>query len=137
DWSSDVCSSDLARVGFTEEQGYLLNPSYGELANSKLDMVVAGTEEAVLMVESEAQELTEDQMLGGVLFAHQEYQVAIQAIKEFVAEAGAQKWDWQPPAQNTELLAKMRAELGDAVGQAYTISEKQARYARLDEIKQA
>ena len=126
-----------ARVGYTEEQGYMLNPTYSQLATSKLDMVVAGTETAVLMVESEAQELTEDQMLGGVLFAHQEYQVAIQAIKEFVAEAGAQKWDWQPPAQNTELLAKMRAELGDAVGQAYTISEKQARYARLDEIKQA
>ncbi len=126
-----------ARVGYTEEQGYMLNPTYSQLATSKLDMVVAGTETAVLMVESEAQELTEDQMLGGVLFAHQEYQVAIQAIKEFVAEAGAQKWDWQPPAQNTELLAKMRAELGDADGQAYTISEKQARYARLDEIKQA
>ena len=126
-----------ARVGYTEEQGYMLNPTYSQLATSKLDMVVAGTETAVLMVESEAQELTEDQMLGGVLFAHQEYQVAIQAIKEFVAEAGAQKWDWQPPAQNTELLAKMRAELGDAVGQAYTISEKQARYARLDEIKQS
>src|SRR5690606_39302734 len=62
-----------ARVGFTEEQGYLLNPSYSELANSKLDMVVAGTEEAVLMVEAEAAELSDDQMVGGVLFAHQEY----------------------------------------------------------------
>lgn len=126
-----------ARVGFTEEQGYMLNPTYAQLATSKLDMVVAGTESAVLMVESEAQELTEDQMLGGVLFAHQEYQVAIQAIKEFVAEAGAQKWEWQAPAQNTELLANMRAEFGAAVGEAYTTSEKQARYVRLDEIKQA
>jgi len=126
-----------ARVGFTEEQGYLLNPSYSELANSKLDMVVAGTEEAVLMVESEAAELSEDQMLGGVLYAHQEYQVAIQAIKEFAAEAGAQKWDWQPAEEDTALYEQLKAEFGGAVSEAYGIHEKQQRYARLDEIKAA
>src|SRR5690554_6904793 len=126
-----------ARVGFTEEHGYVLNPSYGELANSKLDMVVAGTEEAVLMVESEAAELNEDQMLGAVLFAHQEYQVAIQAIKEFAAEAGAKKWEWQAAAENTALYEQLNAEFGAAVSEAYGIHEKQARYARLDEIKAA
>ncbi|MDX9874678.1 MAG: polyribonucleotide nucleotidyltransferase, partial [Spongiibacteraceae bacterium] len=83
-----------ARVGYTEEKGYLLNPTYAELVDSKLDMVVAGTKEAVLMVESEADELTEDQMLGAVLFAHQEMQPVIQVIEELAREAGKPRWDW-------------------------------------------
>ncbi len=78
----------------------MLNPTYEQLAKSKLDMVVAGTDEAVLMVESEAKELTEDQMLGAVLFAHQEMQTAIQAINELVAEAGKPSWGWEAPAVN-------------------------------------
>ena len=74
-----------ARVGFTEASGYVLNPGYAALAGSQLDMVVAGTRDAVLMVESQAQELTEDQMLGAVLFAHQEMQAVINAINELVS----------------------------------------------------
>ena len=94
-----------ARVGFNEAQGYFLNPTYAQLKDSKLDMVVAGTKDAVLMVESEAKELTEDQMLGAVLYAHQEMQVVIQAINELVAEAGKPRWEWAAPAVNTDLLA--------------------------------
>ena len=75
-------------------------------------MVVAGTEDAVLMVESEAKGLTEDQMLGAVLFAHQEMQTAIQAIKELAAKLASQRWEWQPPAENTALLDTVKAEFG-------------------------
>ncbi|ACO80401.1 polynucleotide phosphorylase/polyadenylase [Azotobacter vinelandii CA] len=125
-----------ARVGFHEETGYLLNPSYEQLKASRLDMVVAGTESAVLMVESEAEELTEDQMLGAVLFAHEEFQAVIQAIKEFAAETGRSAWDWQPPVENTALLEAIRAEFGEAISQAYTITVKQERYGRLDELRE-
>ncbi|HLV18330.1 MAG TPA: polyribonucleotide nucleotidyltransferase [Pseudomonas sp.] len=125
-----------ARVAFHPETGYLLNPTYEQLQASSLDMVVAGTEDAVLMVESEAKELTEDQMLGAVLFAHQEFQVAIQAIKEFAAEAGKPAWDWTPPAENTELLNAIRAQFGEAISQAYTITVKQDRYNRLGELRE-
>ena len=124
-----------ARVGFHPEAGYLLNPSYEQMAVSSLDMVVAGTKDAVLMVESEAQELTEDQMLGAVLFAHDEFQVAIQAINAFAAEAAKPRWDWQPPAENTALLEAIKAEFGAAISEAYTITIKQDRYARLDELR--
>ena len=85
-----------ARVGFADGR-YLLNPGYEEMESSALNMVVAGTESAVLMVESQAQELTEDQMLGGVLYGHMEMQVAIDAIKELAAEAGKPRWEFQPP----------------------------------------
>ena len=94
-----------ARVGFNEKDGYMLNPTYAQLADSKLNMVVAGTEAAVLMVESEAQELSEDQMLGAVLFAHQEMQVVVQAINDLVKEAGKPSWNWEAAAVNEELLA--------------------------------
>ncbi|HTO17977.1 MAG TPA: polyribonucleotide nucleotidyltransferase [Pseudomonas sp.] len=124
-----------ARVAFHPETGYLLNPTYEQLQASSLDMVVAGTQDAVLMVESEAKELTEDQMLGAVLFAHQEFQTAIQAIKEFAAEAGKPAWNWTAPAENTALLDAIKAELGDAVSQAYTITVKQERYSRLGQLR--
>ena len=124
-----------ARVAFHPETGYLLNPTYEQLQASSLDMVVAGTQDAVLMVESEAKELTEDQMLGAVLFAHQEFQTAIQAIKEFAAEAGKPAWNWTAPAENTALLDAIKAELGDAVSQAYTITIKQDRYSRLGQLR--
>ncbi|GGJ99865.1 polyribonucleotide nucleotidyltransferase [Pseudomonas matsuisoli] len=124
-----------ARVGFHESTGYLLNPTYEQLKASSLDMVVAGTEEAVLMVESEAQELTEDQMLGGVLFAHQEFQAVISAIKEFAAEAGKPTWDWAPAAEDTALLTAIKGEFGAAISEAYTITIKQDRYARLGELR--
>jgi len=124
-----------ARVGYHEETGYLLNPTYEQLKASRLDMVVAGTESAVLMVESEAEELTEDQMLGAVLFAHEEFQVAIQAIKEFAAEAARPAWNWEPPTEPSALLEAIRTEFGEAISQAYTITVKQDRYNRLDELR--
>ncbi len=126
-----------ARVGFTEQDGYLLNPTYPQLAGSKLNMVVAGTRDAVLMVESEADLLTEDQMLGAVLYAHQEMQAVIQAIDELVAEAGKPRWDWQPPAVNAELVAAVEAQVREALGEAYRVTDKAARYDRVSEIRKA
>jgi polyribonucleotide nucleotidyltransferase len=126
-----------ARVGFNESQGYVLNPSYSALKESKLDMVVAGTADAVLMVESEAQELTEDQMLGAVLFAHQEMQTVIKAINELVEEAGNPRWEWSAAPVNEELKAAVEAEAKGALGEAYRITEKAARYDRVGEIRDA
>jgi len=126
-----------ARVGFTNDRGYFLNPTFTELETSLLDMVVAGTEDAVLMVESEAKGLTEDQMLGAVLYAHEEMQGAIRAIKEFAAEFGKPRWDWQPEPENTELLNALKSEYGSAIEEAYGIRDKMARHERLGEIKSA
>lgn len=125
-----------ARVGFVDGM-YVLNPSYADIENSALDLVVAGTEGAVLMVESEAQELTEDQMLGAVLFGHDEMQSAITAIKEFAQEVGTPAWDWQPEAVNTELKEKLLAEYEAPLAEAYKITEKMARYSRVGEIKES
>ncbi|WP_422413246.1 polyribonucleotide nucleotidyltransferase, partial [Endozoicomonas sp. ALB122] len=124
-----------ARVGFNEEKGYLLNPDYEELKTSELDMVVAGTNDAVLMVESEAQELTEDEMLGAVLFAHQEYQTVIQAVKELAAEAGKARWEWEAPAENTELKEKV-ASFEGKMREAYQITIKQDRTAAVKSLRQ-
>ena len=124
-----------ARVGFTEASGYILNPSYSALADSQLDMVVAGTKDAVLMVESEAKELTEDQMLGAVLFAHQEMQTVINAIKELVSEAGKPRWDWQAPQADAELVAAVEAAASGPLGEAYRITEKTERYERVGQVK--
>ncbi len=126
-----------ARVGYTDADGYMLNPNSAQLVDSRLNMVVAGTEGAVLMVESEAKELTEDQMLGGVLYAHEEMQVAIQAIKEFAAEAGKASWDWKaaPADTTTEALVRPLAEVG--IREAYKITDKMQRYGRLDELRQS
>ena len=123
-----------ARVGF-EDGAYILNPGHEALAGSLLNMVVAGTESAVLMVESEAQELTEDQMLGGVLYAHQEMQVAIEAINALTAEAGKPKWEWQAPAADTALLDRLQATVGEGLGEAYSITDKQARQTRLRALR--
>ncbi|NIC37583.1 polyribonucleotide nucleotidyltransferase [Halomonas desiderata] len=125
-----------ARVGFDEEKGYFLNPTVEELASSELDMVVAGTEKAVLMVESEADELLEDEMLGAVLYGHQEMQVAIRAINELAAEAGKPKWDWQPPAENTALKQAIAAAFEAKVGEAYRITDKMARQDVLAALKE-
>lgn len=125
-----------ARVGYTDEAGYILNPGYLELKESELDMVVAGTKDAVLMVESEANELPEDIMLGAVLFAHNEMQVVIAAINALVADAGKPRWDWQPPAENRALQDKVVAAVGPQIGEAYRITEKQVRYSRLAELRQ-
>ena len=124
-----------ARVGFTESSGYLLNPSYTALADSQLDMVVAGTKDAVLMVESEAKELTEDQMLGAVLYAHQEMQTVINAINDLVGEAGKPRWDWQAPAADAELVAAVEAAASGPLGDAYRITEKAERYERVGQVK--
>ncbi|MEL0191924.1 MAG: polyribonucleotide nucleotidyltransferase, partial [Halieaceae bacterium] len=107
------------------------------LADSQLDMVVAGTKDAVLMVESEAKELTEDQMLGAVLFAHQEMQTVIKAINELVEEAGNPRWEWSAAPVNEELKAAVEAEAKGALGEAYRITEKAARYDRVGEIRDA
>ncbi|MBV1788928.1 polyribonucleotide nucleotidyltransferase [Marinobacterium sp. D7] len=124
-----------ARVGFTEAEGYILNPTYEQLATSELDMVVAGTGDAVLMVESEAKELTEDEMLGAVLFAHQEMQVVVNAINELVAEAGKPKWDWQPAAKNEALIAQVRELVGAGIASAYQIADKMQRQNALSELR--
>ena len=123
-----------ARVGFTRE-GYILNPTFEELDTSDLDMVVSGTESAVLMVESQARELTEDQMLGAVLFAHQEMQVVIQAINEMKATASRPELAWTPPPTNTELTGQLDDGFGEKVSVAYQIVDKMARVDRLGDLK--
>jgi len=126
-----------ARVGFTADKGYILNPDYAQLRESALDMVVAGTADAVLMVESEAQELSEDQMLGAVLFAHQEMQVVIKAIQELAADAGKPRWEMPAAAENVALAEKLREQFGHEIGEAYRITEKQSRYNRVGELRDA
>ncbi|WP_096086072.1 polyribonucleotide nucleotidyltransferase [Agaribacterium haliotis] len=126
-----------ARVGYNQEAGYLLNPTYSALKNSELDMVVAGTKEAVLMVESEAQELPEDIMLGAVLYAHQEMQAVIQAVNELAAEAGKDKWEWTAPAANEPLINAVTDGYGADIAEAYRITDKMARYTRLGELRDA
>ncbi len=126
-----------ARVGFTDEEGYVLNPTFSYLKDSLLNMVVAGTADAVLMVESEAKELTEDEMLGAVLFAHQEMQVVVSAVKEFAAEVGAEKWDWQPPSENTVLANALFEAYAEGIRSAYAVSDKMARYNAVGELKAA
>jgi len=125
-----------ARVGYVDGQ-YVLNPSLGTLKTSKLDLVVAGTADAVLMVESEAKMLSEEIMLGAVVFGHEQMQVAIKAIKELAAEAGKPAWDWSPPAEDAALVAAVAAQAEADLGKAYSITEKQARYTRVGEIKKA
>ncbi|OBW95551.1 polynucleotide phosphorylase/polyadenylase [Gallibacterium salpingitidis] len=123
-----------ARVGFINDQ-FVLNPTMSEQKQSRLDLVVAGTDKAVLMVESEADILTEEQMLAAVVFGHQQQQVVIEAIKEFAAEAGKPRWEWQAPAKNEALINRIK-ELSEArLGEAYRITEKQARYEQIDAIK--
>ncbi len=125
-----------ARVGFKDGL-YLLNPTYSELEESALNLVVAGTEAAVLMVESEAQELSEDQMLGAVLFGHQEMQGLIQAINEFASEVGTPAWEWQPAEENTELKNAIKGNYEAALADAYTITDKMARQQKVGELRDA
>jgi polyribonucleotide nucleotidyltransferase len=123
-----------ARVGYADGV-YLLNPTHSELKESALNMVVAGTDSAVLMVESEADQLTEDQMLGAVLFAHQEMQVALDAIDELTKEAGKPAWDWTSPEEASELKGTIVREFSDVIRDAYRVIDKQERYARLHEVR--
>ncbi len=123
-----------ARVGWKNGQ-YLLNPGAKALADSDLHLVVAGTEHAVLMVESEASGLSEEVMLGAVVFGHEQMQVAIRAIKELVAQAGKPRWTWQTPVDHPDLTSAVALHAQAALSQAYVITEKQQRYARISEIK--
>ncbi|QQU06812.1 polyribonucleotide nucleotidyltransferase [Moraxella osloensis] len=123
-----------ARVGFINDE-YVLNPNHEALKQSSLDLVVAGTSSAVLMVESEAKELSEDQMLGAVLYGHAQQQVVIDAINEFAKEVGVQKTQFVAPAVNEALETALQNQFAAAISEAYTISEKASRYTRLDEIK--
>lgn len=123
-----------ARVGFINDE-YVLNPNHEALKQSSLDLVVAGTSSAVLMVESEAKELSEDQMLGAVLYGHAQQQVVIDAINEFAKEVGVQKNQFVAPAVNEALETTLQNQFAAAISEAYTISEKASRYTRLDEIK--
>ena len=123
-----------ARVGYADGR-YLLNPGHQALADSALNMVVAGTESAVLMVESEAKELSEDQMLGGVLYGHMEMQTAIGAIKELAAEAGKPRWNYQPPAPDTALAEKLEASIGQGLAQAYRVTAKQERQDAVRDLR--
>ena len=126
-----------ARVGYSDEEGYLLNPTYTDLETSALDMVVAGTKDAVLMVESEAKELSEDIMLGAVLFAHQEMQAVINVIEELAAEAGKPRWEWQAEEKNVELVSALSEAVADDLDAAYQVVNKQERSAKIAELKDA
>ncbi|AIT44048.1 polyribonucleotide nucleotidyltransferase [Moraxella catarrhalis] len=122
-----------ARVGFINGE-YVLNPTLAEMKQSDLDLVVAGTKSAVLMVESEAKELSEDQMLGAVLYGHGQQQVVIDNINTFAQAVGNTKQEFVAPAINEELNTQLKEQFTAKVSEAYTITVKQDRYARLDEL---
>ena len=123
-----------AKVGYINGQ-YVLNPSATELAASDLELVVAGTANAVLMVESEAALLSEEQMLGAVMFGHQQLQTAIQAINELVAEVGVTKWNWQAPAKNEAMIAALKAAVGSRLNEAFALREKLERRDAISKVK--
>jgi polyribonucleotide nucleotidyltransferase len=122
-----------ARVGYVDGE-FVLNPTKTELETSKLNLVVAGTEQGVLMVESEAHELAEDVMLAAVVFGHEQMQAAIDAINELADEGGKDDWDWEPAAKDTALIEKIRALAESDFNEAYRLKSKAARSQRLDEI---
>jgi len=122
-----------ARVGYANGQ-YILNPTATELKTSQLDLVVAGTQQAVLMVESEAQQLSEDVMLGAVVYGHEQLQTVINAINEMVDEIGVPEWNWTAPQKDESLIARIVQSAEADLRQAYQIKQKQARTVRLKEI---
>ncbi|NYZ63871.1 polyribonucleotide nucleotidyltransferase [Luteimonas deserti] len=125
-----------AKVGYKDGQ-YLLNPTVTELKDSDLELVVAGTANAVLMVESEARELSEDVMLGAVMFGHKQMQVAIETINALVAEAGKPKWEWSAPAANEGLVAAIRNAVGEQLGSAFQVRDKLERKDTISKLKKA
>lgn len=125
-----------ARVGYVDGQ-FVLNPGPTKLLESSLDLVVAGTKQAVLMVESEAKELPEDVMLAAVMFGHEQSQAVINAINEFVREVNPVVWDWTPPAKDEALIAKIKELAHQGLVDAYNIRQKQARYSKVNEVKEA
>ena len=124
-----------ARVGYVDGN-YVLNPTADQMEVSQLDLVVAGTESAVLMVESEAKELSEDVMLGSVVFGHEQQQVAINAIRELAAEVNTPAMEWAAPEENTALLEAVEKEGGDAIAAAYKVADKQDRYTLLGKVRE-
>ncbi len=123
-----------ARVGYADGQ-YILNPTKTQLETTQLNLVVAGTQQAVLMVESEAQELSEAVMLGAVVYGHEQMQNAINAINELADEVNPVLWDWQPAEKDEALIAKMKELCEADLNQAYRIKQKQARSTKVDEIR--
>lgn len=124
-----------ARVGY-KDGVYLLNPGFKALESSELDLVVAGTENAILMVESEARELSEEVMLGAVLYGHEMMQTVIKAIKELAGDAGKAGWEWTAPTAGETLQSRIKDIAHEDISQAYTIKDKQERYKRLADIRQ-
>ena len=124
-----------ARVGFVEGQ-YTINPKRSDMENSYLDMVIAGSDAAVIMVESEAKELTEDQMLGGILFAHQEMQGVIEAIKEMAKEVGKEPFEYEPKNIDEDLLKSIEEAFSEDITKAYLIKDKQDRVQAISEVKE-
>ena len=125
-----------ARVGYRNGE-YLLNPGYAALARSDLDLVVAGTESSVLMVESEASLLSEEVMLGAVMYGHEHMQIVIENIRQLVAEAGTRPWDWQAPEDDGELAHEVNEQCADLLREAYSIQDKISRRDRVAEIRSA
>lgn len=123
-----------ARVGY-KDGNYLLNPTVKDLEDSELDLVVAGTESAILMVESEAKELTEEVMLGAVMFGHKEMQAVVNAIKEFSSEVGGEKWDFVPKEANQELVDKIKEAVEKDLVSAYEVTENKSRVPKLEEVR--
>jgi polyribonucleotide nucleotidyltransferase len=123
-----------ARVGYINGE-YVLNPTASELKETQLDLVVAATDSAVLMVESEAQQLSEEVMLGSVVFGHQQQLAVISLINELAAEVGNEPWDWTPPETDAAMVEKLNALAANDINEAYKIKSKQARSSKLDEIK--
>ncbi|HEY7841010.1 MAG TPA: polyribonucleotide nucleotidyltransferase [Gammaproteobacteria bacterium] len=123
-----------ARVGY-RDGNYVLNPSFSELESSQLDLVVAGTRSSVLMVESEADQLPENVMLGAVMFGHEQSRAVIENIEALVKAAGVKPWDWKAPAADADLGAEIEKRCGDLVREAYSIQDKLARREQLDEIR--
>jgi polyribonucleotide nucleotidyltransferase len=123
-----------ARIGYINGE-YVLNPSATQMKETALDLVVAATAEAVMMVESEAKELPEDVMLGSVVYGHEQIQAVVDLINDFAAEVGKEPWDWSPPEPNTTVIDKVTKIAADDINAAYKIKSKSARSSKLDEIK--
>jgi len=123
-----------ARVGY-QDGNYIINPTYSDLKTSDLDMVVAGTKDAVLMVESQANELSEDIMLGAVMYAHEQFQVVSDSVAEFAKEVGVSPREWEAPAENQSLLSDIQSKFGDQISEAYQTVDKMERYEKMGQIK--
>ena len=125
-----------ARVGY-QNGNYTINPTYSDLESSELDMVVAGTKDAVLMVESEASELSEEVMLGAVMYAHEQFQVVIDSVAEFAKEVGVSPREWIAPDENESLLTSIKSKFESQISEAYQTVDKMDRYEKMGEIKDA